>query len=430
MVIKKLKKRTTYSVLTTVMVFSVGTAHGLTLKEVTATVLTNHPDVQSARSLFEVSRARVGQARSRYLPTIGVAYEYSDSEGEQSGVELDRETRRTDATLSWSIFEGFATNYAVNASKNERLAASAQLDAAREAVALEVTNVYLSLLRTYYLHERSNRYVAGLAELVNKIEARAQFGRLSQAQTAQAKSRLIQAQADNASLNGRLKGLKHHFKLLTGQMPANLIYPSFDNGVAQMDLNELIRRALVRNPEYRAAEAEIDAKQANLGAARARLFPSVTLEVSKQLNADVEPQSLYNEEQRAAVMVELELPIGNGVLGEASEAAQLKQAALGNQGRVALDIKSTLGDLQNELREEIALTPSLKENIEATRQVVNAYTLQFEAGRRSLLDLLTAWSDRYKAQSALVNNWHNRSRATAEIYALLGQLRTEIGKSG
>lgn len=430
MVTKGLKRTIISSAIAAVVILGGSTAQALTLKQVTDNVLDSHPDIHSARSLFEASSARVNQARSQYLPKIGLSYEYSDSEGEQSGALIERETRRTDATLSWRIFEGFATSYAVSASKNERHAARAQLEATREAVALEVTEVYLALLRAHYLYERSNRHVQGLAELVSKIEARAQFGRLSQAQTAQAKSRLIQAQADHSALRGELRGLKHHFKLLTSHAPANLQYPAFDVGVSQTALNSLIQRALIKNPEYRAADAEIDAKQADLGAARARLFPTVSLEMSQQLNADIEPQSLYNEDNRSALMVELELPIGNGALSKASEAAKLKQAAVGSKNRMALDIKSTLGSLQQELLEEIAITSSLKENIAATRQVVSAYTLQFEAGRRSLLDLLTAWSDRYKAQSALINNWYQKSRATAEIYALLGQLRGEIEKSG
>lgn len=404
-------------------------AQALTLKEVAQSVLENHPDIESARSLLEASDARVGFARSGYLPQIGVSYEYSDSSGELSAANIDREIRRTDATLSWKIFEGFATNYAVDASQNQRIAAQAELEASREAVALEVTEVYLSLLRTHYLYDRSNRYVAGLAELVKKIEARAQYGRLSKAQTAQGQSRLIRAQAENAALRGRLKGLKHHFTLLTGLTPAHLIYPSFDETITQVALDELTQRALIRNPEYRAAAAEIDSREAELGEARSKLFPSVTLEMSKRIDSDVTPDSLYDKDHRAAVMVELELPVGNGVLNQTAEAAKLKQAAVGKQGRVALDIKTTIGNLYAELREESALTTSLKENVEATRQVVKAYTLQFEAGRRSLLDLLTAWSDRYRAQASLIDNWYNKSRATAEIYAMLGELRSEIDKS-
>ena len=116
------------------------------LPEVVQQVLDAHPDVRSAQSCSrpdEVAR----QARSAFYPTFGLDWRAADSRDEQLGNSLDRSIRRSEAVLSWNLFRGAADLHRSRSASEDREAAQADLDSAREQVALRITEVYLDVLR-------------------------------------------------------------------------------------------------------------------------------------------------------------------------------------------------------------------------------------------------------------------------------------------
>ena len=58
----------------------------------------------------------------------------------------------------------------------------------------------------------------------------------------------------------------------------------------------------------------------------------------------------------------------------------------------------------NELEQLRKIRGQLIERIKASHRLVDAYALQFDAGRRSLSDLANAHTDRFNAQSELLDN--------------------------
>lgn len=400
------------------------------LTQVITSVINTHPDIESAQNLLEAAGQRINQARSGFFPTVGLGVSLSDATGDQLAQSITQKIRRTDAIVQWTIFNGFANRYELDKNQEERAAAAAQLDATRDAVALEVTDQYLSVLRYFYQFQRSNAYIKGLSVLVKSIETRAEHGRLSMVHTAQARSRLIQAENEHARLRGRLNGAKARFEAITGQKPRNLVYPRISPSIAEAPVEALLEQAMSNNPNLRAADERAKAKQAEIQIAKSGLMPSITLEMRKRLQSHVEPASLFDEDQRSAIQLSYELPLGNGVLAQTAAAEKLRQAALADKRAAALEIRSGLATLQLQLQEELRIRPRLKENITATKRVVDAYTLQFDAGKRSLLDLLIAWSDRYRAQVAQIDNWYEVTLLTAQVHALTGDLRKMIESDG
>ncbi len=429
-----MKKRTTVRpgilpALTCLLGITIGSISDLqaeSLKEAVNQVLQRHPDIQSAQALLDAAGEKIKQARSNYYPVLGASSQYSDVRGQRNDQREDYTAARTDAFLRWSLFNGFTDQYSIEARQHDRAASAAQLERAHEQTALMVAETYLDVLRLEALVQHTETYIEGLDKLVGLIQQRADLGRSAEAERHQANARAIQARNQRAQLLAQLRGARHKYEQLTLRSPTDLKYPEFKLEVAERPLDTVLQRVTETNPGLRAALESIAAREAEIGVARGALLPSVNLELRKRLLADVGSTSEFDTDASAQLMLNYEIPLGGANQSRKAEAHHLKQAARAEAERVALDLKTTLGELHESLKEAIGITPSLRENIDATTHVVNAYTLQFNAGKRSLLDLLSAWSDRHQAYTSSVENWHEQTLSIARIHALEGSFRKAL----
>ncbi len=397
-----------------------------TLNNAVKQVLERHPDIHTAQALLDATTEKVKQARSNYYPVIGASSQHSNVQGQRGAQDEDYTAARTDAFLRWSLFNGFVDQFSVTARQHDHAASAAQLERAHEQTALLVTETYLDVLRSSALLQHTETYIEGLEKLVGLIQVRAELGRSAEAERHQAHARAIQAHNQRAQLLARLRGAKFKYEQLTGQAPTDLEYPEFKLNLVNEPLDALLQRAMHDNPGLRAALKTIEAREAEMGIARGISLPTVSLELRKRLLSDVGSPAEFDTDASAQLSLNYELPLGGAAQSRHAEASHLKQAARAEAERIALELRTTLGELHESLKEAIDIAPRLHENVDATTHVVSAYGLQFNAGKRSLLDLLSAWSDRYQAYASVVDNWHQQTLTIARLHALGGKLRATV----
>ena len=122
-------------------------AHAEALPAVVDKVLLQQPSVRSAQALLRAADAQITQARSDFLPSVGLSYRNADSRDETQGRPLDRNIRRSDASLRWNIFNGATDTNRLRAAGFTRDAADADLDNVLEQVAYEITENYSDVVR-------------------------------------------------------------------------------------------------------------------------------------------------------------------------------------------------------------------------------------------------------------------------------------------
>jgi outer membrane protein TolC len=78
-------------------------------------VLLQQPSVRSAQALLRAAEAQITQVRSDFLPSLGLSYRNSDARDETQGRPVDRNVRRSDASLRWNVFNGAADTHRLRA---------------------------------------------------------------------------------------------------------------------------------------------------------------------------------------------------------------------------------------------------------------------------------------------------------------------------
>lgn len=401
-------------------------AHAAPLSEVVRDVLRQHPDLRTSVALLDAAGERVSQARSAFLPSIGLDAVSSDSKDTQFGQPLDRTTRRTDAFVRWNLFHGMADAAGLRMTEQDSLAAEGDLADAHEKVAMQVTTAYVDVLRLRQRMELARDYVVDYQRLDDDVRKRVEAGRVPAAYQDQVRMGLIDAERQVYQLRGQLAGAEQHYVLLVGKAADEVSEPVLDDSAASQTLAAISEQLAVENNRVRAALARADARREEIGVAGAALFPSLNLEFRKRLQTDINPVPTSDTRGSTQVQLSYEMPLGGSSFSRKREAAARQEAAQATADGALLEVRTTLTQVWPQWIELRHIAPRLQERALASDKVVAAYDLQFTAGRRDLLDLVIVRGERFRARGDLIDNRMDQLLNSAQILALRGRLRAAL----
>ena len=180
-------------------------------------VLLQQPSVRSAQALLRAADAQITQARSDFLPSVGLSYRNADSRDETQGRPIDRNIRRSDASLRWNLFNGGADTARVQAGGLYRDAAEADLDNVLEQVSYEITEAYSDIVRLRQTVDSLGATLARQERVEASVARRVDAGRIAPAELDLMRVRLIQNRALLGQLRAQLGTAEYRYRLLTGQ---------------------------------------------------------------------------------------------------------------------------------------------------------------------------------------------------------------------
>lgn len=396
------------------------------LPAVVEQVLRRHPDIQSSQALLEAANAQARQVRSDFLPTLGLNYRHADAVDVDNGLPRDRSLRRTNAMLRWNLFNGRIDSNRLRAAGLNQEAAAADIDDAHERIALEVTELYAELVRLRQRLELADTLIREFMSLRESVKKRVDAGRVSAADLDQIDSDLIRIRAQRSALRGQLGGSEYRFRQLTGQPPANLSSPWLEAPEQARGLEQLQTLLESENPRLRASARRVAARGAEVSAARGAYWPSLDLELNRRLDASISPVAISDTQRSNQISLNLEIPLGGKTLARVDESVERLKATQAAADTLRLNLSSDLGMLHQELMEARAIQPELLDRVSASSRVYHAYRLQFDAGKRSLLDVANAQNERFMAMGDVIDNRNLQLRDQARLLNLVGMLRKTL----
>jgi outer membrane protein TolC len=401
-------------------------AHAEALPAVVDKVLLQQPSVRSAQALLRAADAQITQVRSDFLPSLGLTYRNSDARDETQGQPIDRNVRRSDASLRWNIFNGGADTNRLRSINLTRDAADADLDEVLEKVAYDITENYTDVVRLRQTMDSLNATIARQEKVEANVARRVEAGRISSAELDLMHVRLIQSRTLLGQLRAQLGTAEYRYRLLTGQAPEGLVAPAIQPLDKPGDVDGLVERIHERNPRLRAALQRTSARQADIGVARGSFFPAVDLSYSKRLDNTTIPVPTSDSARSGQVQVSIDIPLGGKNIGRHTEAVERHQAAQADADDMLMKVSKDITDLYRQFAEAREIAPLTEERVVAAQRVAAAYELHFEAGRRSLNDLSISQDDLFNAQRSLIENRAQQTTLQAQLLGLAGELRAAL----
>ena len=376
----------------------------------------NH-DVAAALARIEQARASTRISRADRLPTVQAGLSASARDG--SDIE-----RSEDGEASLSIgyeVDLWGGRAAAATAAEAQLAASVfDLDAVRLVLQSELARQYFQALALKDRLRIAGDNLAAARKLTELVRARYENGAASALELAQQRTNVHNIEASMPALEQQLRQTQHAIAVLIGRAPqgfvvagdalAELTLPAVDPG-QPVDLLE-------RRPDVRRAEARLIAANADIGAARAALYPGLRLSASGTVSGLISGGSTTVTSLVASLTQTLF--DGGRLRGQVALSEARRNELVASYAQTVLtgfrEVEDSLVAVEAQQRRTGALR-SAAEQAEAALQLA---TVRYEAGAEDLLNLLDSQRSRLSAQDSLVQAKLAQYTATTDLYKALG----------
>jgi multidrug efflux system outer membrane protein len=240
----------------------------------------------------------------------------------------------------------------------------------------------------------------------------------------QAETAVDTARASLIQFNRQAAQDENALVLLLGQpMPTDLPAKSLDDmGLAAALPSALPSDLLMRRPDIMAAEHNLMAANANIGAARAAFFPSISLTASGGVTSN-DLSNLFKPGSKTwALAPQITLPIFTAGQNEASlDLAKIEKSIQVAQYEKA--VQTAFREVSDALAAEGTFDAQVKveqELVAATADSLNLSQMRFTAGVDSYLPVLDAERSLFAAQQTLLTLKQSQLAQQATLYKALG----------
>jgi multidrug efflux system outer membrane protein len=400
------------------------------LDAVIAQALANNQDVQLALANIAAARARYRVQRAQLLPQIdaSASYRRSDSSNNSSvnSVGGERDEYSVGASVTGYEIDLFGRLRSLaKAERNRYFGSEAAARGVRLTLVADVADAWLAHAADSSLLAVAKQTAEAARESVRITDRRLQGGIAPRSDVRQAEIILRTAEADVAELTTAVAQDLNALELLVGAPvdPTNLSGSIEDasRGLAEVPAG-ISSEVLLRRPDVIEAEYSLRAANAEIGAARAALFPRITLTGLLGFASDA-LGSLFD---RGSFSWEAGGDASYSIFSGGAGRAGLSLSKAGRDAALATyrkAVQSAFADVANTLARRGTIDAQLKaiaSGREAAADNSRLATMRYRGGIESYLEELTSRQALYSAERSLVQTQLVRASNLVALYRSLG----------
>ncbi len=379
-------------------------------------------DIESARQLYRVQRAAE-------LPSIDLSAQVTSTRS-LVGTPNNATARFTDYTVgvgiaSWEI-DLFGRIKSLSDAKLQSYLASVELaKATRISLIAEASTAYVTMSADRSRLVIAKDTMASSKKAMDLTEALVGGGTSNRGDFYQASTVYQQARGDVAALTAAIAQDKNALELLAGDSLDDSLMPDvlpaqpewFTEVPVGLDSTVLLER-----PDVLAAEHDLMAANANIGAARAQFFPSLNLTASGGLGSIALASLFTGPAALWTLAPALALPLFRGGANRANLAYTKAQKlsfvaayelAIQTAFREVSDALATRATIEEQLAAQTAL-------VEASTKALELSQARYKAGIDTFLTTLVSERALYAAQNSLVATQLAAMGNRITLYRVLG----------
>lgn len=417
------------------------------LQELIALALTNNRDLRVAVLNVETAQQRYRVQRAELFPTIAATgteqvqrtpFDVASSgAGGAAGGGGGAAAGRTGSGVTSHLYDvgiGF-TSYELDLFGRIRSLSHAALEQyfnsvetrrnAQLTLVAQVANAYLTVLSDQTLLDITRDTLKSQSESYALTQRQFNAGTTTELALEQAETTVDTAQANLAQYNRQIAQDRDALQLLLGApIPADVDFShGLDRGPAVAELEEGIPSdVLIRRPDVLAAEHVLQSDNAQIGAARAAFFPSITLTGSYGTES-IQLKGLFKGGSEAwSFSPAINVPIFTG----GANTANLRVSKLTRDTAVAQYEKAIQTAFQ-EVADALVARGTLDDQLVAQQKLETASEkayriadMRYRGGVDSYLTALVAQQSLYSAQQQLTGVRLSRLQNLVTLYKVLG----------
>ncbi len=395
-----------------------------------AEALANNRDMRIAAANIEQAAAVFSQSRSALFPQLG----YGGSAAEERASETDapqlysvvrnpKSSYQTLASASWEIDLWGRIRRLSEAARAELLATESAWQGVTLSLVSSVAQSYIQLLGLDEQLRVAKRTLAAYAESLRIFELRFAYGQVSRMTVAQARSQYETAAGAIPKLQSQIGQTENALSVLLGRNPGPI---PRGKTIQQLRLPPvpagLPSDLLVNRPDVRQAEQRLIAANANIGAARALYFPTISLTGATGFTSS-ELSDLFRGTSRIwsyAGSVTGPIFSGGAISSGVRQAEAAHKAALLSYESA---IQNAFADVENALIAQKSLAEQMQSEerlVDANSEYVRLAHLQYEGGYAPYSTVLQAEQQLFPSELNSVQTRTTLLVSLVNIYKAMG----------
>ena len=385
-----------------ILMLSVTTSHAQSVQDVVLHALEIDPSLAEANANISVAEAQTESARRQHWPRLSVA-SAEPFNNRQQDLSVEDEAR---AVASLNLWSGGGIEAAVRSGKSTEDYYRSKDAQAREDVAYQVVQLYLqglqaeqelSLARINLM--RHNSLMRDLGVVANLDPGR-------RSDLTQAQSRQGQAQARVVTAETSLEVVRA--KLLRYSSGTQVAFQTISIGGKALE--QSTQAVVEQQPEYVAEVANVQRAKHQLEVVRARRWPTISAESGYGSTSDALNRLVINWDL-----------VNPSTFSDVDAARQQVVAAQAHLATVEFDLRERLDTARVSYETAERKVEVTQQQIVAAEQVVAAFEEQFRIARRSMLDLLNAYSELAGVESTAASAESDYKALAFQYLRALGQ---------
>ena len=399
---------------------------GSSLIETIRAALTHNPQIGVADAEIRAARAGRFRALGQFLPSVQGSARYARDDFRSSTLDTleDRDGLTLGLTVSQPVFRGLSTFNGFREQRARVRASEFLLDDTQMQVAVLAARAHAAVIfsREVVSHRREN--LALVSRQLEITKARMEAGAQSRTGVEQARMRVARAEVALQAARARQSAEEASYERVVGHFPLGL---STRN--ALLDIDELQSRedalnaAYHNNPALNAARETVSATRFAKRAAYGQFSPNVDIEGNffRRYGEDLGGP----EEDEYQIVARMRVPIfaqGENIAGArlaSSEVARQQAQATATQ----LAVHEVVSRTWSEITAAKARRAAAIESIEAAERSVEGLKVEFEGGRRTVIDVLDGQRDLVETKISLSQAEFDLRAAAYELAGALGAIK-------
>lgn len=404
------------------------------LQQVIQVGLDNNQDLRLAAANVLQARAQYRVQRSDLLPSVSASgagtftnsAAFAAGAGGTGGGTADIEYYTANVGISSFEIDLFGRVRNLSKAALEQYFATEEAQrATRVALIGEIANAWLTLASDRDQLKIAEQTLTAFQQTLELTSAQFRIGVASELESRQAETSYQSARNDIAALRTRIAQDVNALQLLTGAtVPATLLPDGLGETPATIDVlpGNIPSEVLLRRPDVLGAEHQLIAQNANIGAARAAFFPTISLTATAGLISSALGSLFSSGTDTYNVSPSVSLPLfdfgrrkGNLDYARASQQAAVAtyQKTIQTAFREVSDALAQRGTID----EQIAAQTARARAADVTATLADA---RYRAGIDSFLIALDSQRNAYAARQALVTTRLSRASNLVSLYRTLG----------
>ncbi len=397
------------------------------LPDIIEHTLKTNPEIFISLNRNKALKEQVIIEKSGFLPKIDL----------YGGLELNRKNSdyranggsdtsfSTGVLLKQKLFSGFETTNRVESSEQASLSQMFRIKAISEEVIIKVVQSYIKVLTNEQLVKLSKENLEIHRSIYNQLLEKAKSGLIRSSDLNQIKSRKSRSEANLVASMNALSNAKAEFFLVANKKPENLQLPRFDKSLMPSSFDKAMSISSKNNTELAAIDAEIKSLEYMYKAKKAHKLPSLDFTIKQDFtSASNDIVMLDGNSDELSMKLNMNYNLYSGGSGNANErkAGWTLDEKIANKDftlrKITRDLKISWESYVHANRK----LKHLKQHIDESKNVVNAYRDQFQLGKRSLLDLLDTENELFLAKRDFIASIEDNMLSRFYILKEMGQL--------